>query len=160
MTNLEKSKQEKCQPPLPPILLRRPAPAPYFHLLLLIFQIPHHPSPPPLPFKKRGESELWYYSNVTGQKETQKSNISSQRKKRLYSRKLISLYLSTAQKVSVFGVIFGPYFPALAMNMERYRTALCIQSECGKIRSRKTPNKGTFHAVCPQIGLSGSWLIC
>ena len=39
--NLEKIKQEKCQPPSPnpPSLLRRPASAPYFHQFL-IFQIP------------------------------------------------------------------------------------------------------------------------
>ena len=36
MINLEKIKQEKCRPSL----LRRPAPAPYFHPLFLIFQIP------------------------------------------------------------------------------------------------------------------------
>ena len=36
MINLEKIKYEKCQR----TLLRRPAPAPYFHLLFLIFQIP------------------------------------------------------------------------------------------------------------------------
>ena len=37
MINLEKIKQEKCQPPP---LLRRPTPALYFHPLFLIFQIP------------------------------------------------------------------------------------------------------------------------
>ena len=36
--SLEKTKYEKCQPPPP--LFRRPAPAPYFHSLFLIFQIP------------------------------------------------------------------------------------------------------------------------
>ena len=41
----------------------------------------------------------------------------------------------------------GPYFPALGLNTERYRVCLHIQSECGKIRTKKTPNKDTFHAV-------------
>ena len=34
----------------------------------------------------------------------------------------------------------GPYFPALGLNTERY-------SVCGKTRTRKTPNKDSFHAV-------------
>ena len=51
MINLEKIKYEKCHPPL----LRRPAPAPYFHPLFKIFQIPP-PSPRGnnSPFKKGG----------------------------------------------------------------------------------------------------------
>ena len=40
MVNIEKIKLEKIQP----ILLRRPAPAPYFHPLFLIFQSPPAPS--------------------------------------------------------------------------------------------------------------------
>ena len=31
--------------------------------------------------------------------------------------------------------------------MERYSVSLCIQSECGKIRIRKTPNMYTYHAA-------------
>ena len=41
----------------------------------------------------------------------------------------------------------GLYFPAFGLNMERYEVLLCIQSECGKIRTRKTPNTDTFHEV-------------
>ena len=33
------------------------------------------------------------------------------------------------------------------MNTERYRVSLRIQSECGKMRTRITPNTDTFHAV-------------
>ena len=48
MIKLEKIKYQKCQPPPPPpsphththTFLRGPAPAPYFHPLFLIFQIP------------------------------------------------------------------------------------------------------------------------
>ena len=40
----------------------------------------------------------------------------------------------------------GPYFPAFGLNTEGYRVSLRIQSECGKIRSRKTPNTDTFYA--------------
>ena len=41
----------------------------------------------------------------------------------------------------------GLHFPALGLNTERCSVFFCIQSECGKIRARKTPNKDTFYAV-------------
>ena len=41
----------------------------------------------------------------------------------------------------------GPYFPAFGPNRERYGVSLRIQSECGKIRTRITPNADTFYAV-------------
>ena len=41
----------------------------------------------------------------------------------------------------------GPYFPAFALNTERYFVSLRIQSECGKTLARITPNTDTFHAV-------------
>ena len=41
----------------------------------------------------------------------------------------------------------GPHFPAFGLNSERYRVSLHIQSECGKMRTRRTPNTDTFHAV-------------
>ena len=41
----------------------------------------------------------------------------------------------------------GPYFPAFGLNTERYGVSLRIQSKCGKIRIRITPNADTFHAV-------------
>ena len=40
----------------------------------------------------------------------------------------------------------GPYFSAFGLNTGRYEVSLYIQSECGKIQARKTPNKETFHA--------------
>ena len=39
----------------------------------------------------------------------------------------------------------GPYFPAFGLNTEVYSVNLHIQSECGKIRPRKTPNADTFY---------------
>ena len=39
-----------------------------------------------------------------------------------------------------------PYFPAFGLNTERY-VSLRIQSECGKMRTRITPNTDTFQAV-------------
>ena len=41
----------------------------------------------------------------------------------------------------------GPYFPAFGLNTERYSVSLRIQSECGKIRTKKTPNTDTFNAM-------------
>ena len=41
----------------------------------------------------------------------------------------------------------GPCFPAFGLNTERYEVYLRTQSECGKIRTRKTPNADTFHAI-------------
>ena len=41
----------------------------------------------------------------------------------------------------------GPYFSAFRLNNERYCVSLRIQSECGKILTRITPNTNTFHAV-------------
>ena len=39
----------------------------------------------------------------------------------------------------------GPYFPPFGLNMEIYSANLHIQSECGNIRTRQTPNRDTFH---------------
>ena len=41
----------------------------------------------------------------------------------------------------------GPYFPAFGLNTERYGVSLRIQSEWGKMRTKKTPNTGTFHTL-------------
>ena len=38
----------------------------------------------------------------------------------------------------------GPHFHAFGLNMERYGVSLRIQYECGKMRTRITPNKVTF----------------
>ena len=42
----------------------------------------------------------------------------------------------------------GPHFPAFfRLNTERYSLSLCIQSKCGKMRTRITSNTGAFYAV-------------
>ena len=41
----------------------------------------------------------------------------------------------------------GLHFPAFGLNTERYSVSLRIQSECGKIWTRITPNTDTFYAV-------------
>ena len=48
----------------------------------------------------------------------------------------------------------GPYFPAFGLNTESYSVSLRIQSECGKMRTRITPNTDTFYAVL----LTNIWL--
>ena len=47
----------------------------------------------------------------------------------------------------------GPYFPAFGLNIERYGVYFRIQPECGKIRTRKTPNTDFFHAVTQKVCL-------
>ena len=49
---------------------------------------------------------------------------------------------------------FGPHFLAFELNTERYSVSLRIKSECGKMRTKITPNADTFHAV--KITRSGS----
>ena len=44
-----------------------------------------------------------------------------------------------------YSEFFGPYFLTLGLNMDRYEVPFSIQSECGKIWTRKTPNMDTFH---------------
>ena len=46
---------------------------------------------------------------------------------------------------------YSKYFPAFALNRQRYSASLYIQSECGKIRTRKTPITDTIHAVAEDI---------
>ena len=55
----------------------------------------------------------------------------------------ISLYHCVKSvRIQIFS---APYFPAFGLNKERYSVSLYIQSECGKMRTRETPNKETFH---------------
>ena len=41
----------------------------------------------------------------------------------------------------------GPYFHTFGLYTERHSVSLRIQPECGKIRTKKTPNTDTFHTV-------------
>ena len=50
----------------------------------------------------------------------------------------------TAWKVSNYGVFSGPCFHAFGLNTERYSVSPCIQSECGKIWTRKNSVFGHF----------------
>ena len=58
--------------------------------------------------------------------------------------------ICTAWKVFVFRVILVRIFPHSDwIRRDRYSVSLRIQYECGKIRTRKTPNMDTFHIVLP-----------
>ena len=43
--------------------------------------------------------------------------------------------------------VSGLYLPACGLNTEKYSVSHRIQSECGKIWNRKTPNADTFYKV-------------
>ena len=82
-------------------------------------------------------------------------NIMHQRVKLLIPKKLITSFWRIWSQVSgchyVKSVLIrsysGPYFPAFGLNTKRYGVSLRIQSECGKIQTRITPNTDTFYAV-------------
>ena len=59
-----------------------------------------------------------------------------------------------AWKASKYGVISGPYFSTFGLNTERYFVSLRIQSECGKIRIRKTNSK--YGHFCTQWETCGN----
>ena len=52
----------------------------------------------------------------------------------------------TARNVSIFGVFLVLIFPHSDWIL-KIGISLCTQSECGKIRTRKTLNTDVFHAV-------------
>ena len=53
----------------------------------------------------------------------------------------------TALKMSKYGIFSGRYFPAFGLNTKRYGLSLRIQSECGKVLTRKNSYLDTFHAL-------------
>ena len=59
----------------------------------------------------------------------------------------IKTYIQHCVKSARIWSYSGPYFPAFGLNMERYGVFLRIKFECGKIRTRITPNTDTFYAV-------------
>ena len=59
--------------------------------------------------------------------------------------KLMKVKLSHSLKSSRIWSYSGPHFPVFGLNTERFGVSVRIQSECGKIRTRITPNMDTFH---------------
>ena len=58
-----------------------------------------------------------------------------------------SFFINNQNMTCPYSEFFWSYFLAYKLNTERYSVSLCIQSEYGKIRIRKTPNTDTFHAL-------------
>ena len=73
----------------------------------------------------------------------------------------VNHFIHTEQGLMIFSEIFeyhcvksvrirsfsGPHFSAFGLNTKRYSESLRIQSKCGKMRTRITPNTDTFYAV-------------
>ena len=53
----------------------------------------------------------------------------------------------TFRKKCPHSELFWSVFPTFGMNTERCRVSVRIQCECGKMRTRITPNMDSFHAV-------------
>ena len=56
-------------------------------------------------------------------------------------------YCEKSVRIRSYWSFSGLYFLAFKLNAEKYAVSLRVQSECGKIRTRKTPNTDIFHAV-------------
>ena len=74
-------------------------------------------------------------------------------------KSLKSRLLALAANESVFRVILVRIFPHFGMDVERYGVSLCTQFECGKMRTRITPNTDTFYAVTAIIATKITLLI-
>ena len=70
------------------------------------------------------------------------------------SFKFISLFVQSIR----IGSFSGPYFPAFGLNTEMYFVNFCIQSECGKIRTRKNPNTYNFYTMFIVMKFFGSMI--
>ena len=66
------------------------------------------------------------------------------------------LYCVKSLRIRSFSCL---YFPAFGLNTERYGVSLRIQSECGKIWTRKNRNTDTFQAVLGLAFTIGRFLI-
>ena len=73
---------------------------------------------------------------------------------------MLSLQLHCVKSVSTRS-FSAPYFPAFGLNADRYSVSLGIESEWGKMWTRKTPNTNTFHAVNfrPMFPYHSHWTI-
>ena len=78
---------------------------------------------------------------------TKKSDYFSKYLVRSEFRNLSNIYDFHCVKSVHIRRFSGPYFPAFGLNVNRYRLSLRIQSEYGKIKTRKTPNTETFHKL-------------
>ena len=65
----------------------------------------------------------------------------------IFSFMFTSFSTFTARKVSKYGVISGPYFPAFGLNTERYGVISATSPNVRKYGPEITPYLDTFHAV-------------
>ena len=69
-------------------------------------------------------------------------------RKKAPRRKAPKLEMSAHCVKSVRVRIFsGPHFPAFALNTDIYSVNLCIQSKCGKMQTKQTPNTVKFYSL-------------
>ena len=61
-----------------------------------------------------------------------------------YSSKFVPQWLRESVRIRSYS---GPYFPAFGLNTERCSVSIRIQSECGKGRTKITPNTDTSYAM-------------
>ena len=57
----------------------------------------------------------------------------------------LRLLFFTYREKCPYQIFSGPYFPTFGVNTERYD--IQSDSECGKIRTKKSPNTDTVHVV-------------
>ena len=81
---------------------------------------------------------LWIFWNFSEQLFCRKSGDY------FYERQIVCVHCLKSVRIRSFSV---PFFPVFGLNTERYSLSFCIQSECGKIRTRKTPNTETLLAA-------------
>ena len=92
---------------------------------------------------------LWYLTSDPGcsqlirSQDSRKYNISKWIETWI-SKKGFKMYCVKSVRIWSYS---GPHFPAFGLNTERNGVSLRIQTECGKMRTRITPNTDTFYAV-------------
>ena len=99
------------------------------------------------------KTNMIYITKTWNQARREPAYFYRQRKYFLYFEKVNERFLS--RTIDTRGCVksvrirsySGLHFPAFGLNTERYGISLRIQSECGKMRTRITPNMDTFHTV-------------
>ena len=73
------------------------------------------------------------------------------KEQRMYFEILLSLFQTKFIYENSSRSFSDPYFPAFEPNTEIYGVSLRIQSECGKVRTRKNQNTDTFYNLGQNI---------
>ena len=86
------------------------------------------------------------------------SRITAQKNEEILNGKLHFLFSVYKLNNDYLLNLSGSYFPALGLNMERDSVSLLIQSVCGKMRNKKTPEYEHFlHSIPSCIWLDKIW---